>query len=83
MEIAELFFVAGSINREQKNNYLNKASIKFDLLKFFIQICWETNLLNNKKYIALSGHLDETGKMLGGWKKSLEKKTSALEAEKK
>ena len=34
--------------------------------------------INDKKYIALSNHLNEIGKMLGGWKKSIENKTSAV-----
>ena len=41
----------------------------FDILKFMLQIMWEINLLDNKKYIALSKHLEEIGRMLGGWQK--------------
>jgi len=74
LEVAELFFIASSISRDQKINYLNKAVVKFDLLKFFLQLSWEAKVLDNKKYVALSTHLDEVGKMLGGWKKSIEKK---------
>ena len=46
-----------------------------DLLKFFLQIAWEINSLENKKFIALSEPLNEVGKMLGGWYRQLEKQT--------
>jgi hypothetical protein len=41
------------------------------LLKFFLQVAWEIKALDNKKYIRLSEKLDEIGKMLGGWLKSI------------
>ena len=50
---------------------LKDASVKLDLLKFFLQIAWEIRSLDNKKYIQLSERLDEIGKMLGGWIKVL------------
>ncbi len=42
------------------------------LLKFFIQIGWEVKVLDHKKFAAISVPLNEIGKMVGGWKKSLE-----------
>jgi len=34
-------------------------------------------VLDNKKYITISEHFNEVGKMLGGWIKQLEKETPA------
>ena len=42
-----------------------------DLLKFFLQVAWEIESLDNKKYISLSEKMGDAGKMLGGWIKSL------------
>ncbi|MCX6721560.1 MAG: four helix bundle protein, partial [Candidatus Staskawiczbacteria bacterium] len=50
---------------------LKGASVKLDLLKFFLQIAWEIKSLDNKKYVLLSERLDEIGRMLGGWIKVL------------
>ena len=36
-----------------------------------LQIAWEIKALDAKKYILLSGKLDEIGRMLGGWLKQL------------
>ena len=51
--------------------YIERAIIKLDLLKFFLQLAWEMKLLSDKRYISLSEKLNEVGRMLGGWRKSL------------
>lgn len=76
LEILEIIFRAQYAKPEQKLQYLIAGSGKIDLLKFFLQIGWESKLINNKKYLALSKELDEIGRMLGGWKKGLETKLS-------
>jgi len=70
-EVAELILKAGYSPREQKFEVIKQVSIKFDLLKFFLQIAWEIKVLDNKKYAQLSGLLAEIGRMLGGWLKDL------------
>lgn len=75
IEILELLFIASYKNREEKSSTLETATRKIDLLKFFLQITWEVQALDDKKYIALSEQIQELGKMVGGWKKSLLPKT--------
>ena len=41
-----------------------------------MQISYEVKLLDNKKYIKISEDLQEIGRILGGWKRGLEIKTS-------
>ena len=72
VDTIELLFVSGALGREQKLPILLKASGKFDLLKFFLQIAWEVKILDTKKYVLLSEDLNQIGKMLGGWIKSLQ-----------
>jgi len=69
LETIENLFTAGHKTREQKTVYLNKASEKFDILKFLLQVAWEIKALDNKKYIRISLELNGIGKMLGGWLK--------------
>ena len=71
IETTEFIFIASRLSKEQKITFVQKANAKLDLLKFFLQMSWEIKSLDNKKYIILSGHLDEIGKMLGGWQKQL------------
>jgi len=71
LETIELIIKASYSDKMEKLIFLKSASVKLDLLKFFLQIAWEIKSLDNKKYILLSERLDEIGKMLGGWIKAL------------
>jgi len=75
IENLELIFIALYLPRDHKLPYIKKSIGKLDLLKFFLQISWEINSLENNKYIAISEPINEVGKMLGGWYKQVEKQT--------
>ena len=78
VEIIEILYEAQYATFRRKQPYLDKASSKLDTLKFFLQILWEIDGIDNKKYIHLSNHLDEIGKMLGGWIKDTTSKNQTL-----
>ncbi len=71
IELIELTIVATYSAREQKVQIIDKASIKLDLLKYFLQIGWELKAIDSKKLAQLSPLLVEAGRMFGGWKKQL------------
>lgn len=50
---------------------LGAANNKFETLKIFIRLLRELNILDQKKYIVLQTHIQEIGKMFGGWLRSL------------
>ncbi|MCW1930034.1 MAG: four helix bundle protein [Candidatus Kerfeldbacteria bacterium] len=72
VETLETIFLASTAQHTYKLAYIQKAVIKFDLLKFFLRIAWETKALDTKKYSFLSESLAAIGKMLGGWHKNLQ-----------
>ena len=71
VETLELIFIAAYLPRNEKLPYVRKSIGKIDLLKFFLQIAWEINSLESKKYSALSEPLNEVGRMTGGWYRQL------------
>ena len=75
LETIEALFIASYLSKQEKIPYLKKAGVKLDLLKFFLQISWELNVLEKKQYIILSTPLNELGKMLGGWMRGIQKET--------
>lgn len=81
LDTIELLLTASYLGKEQKSPYLQKAGNKMDVLKFFLQIAWEIKALDNKKFIILSEHLNEIGKMIGGWSKGLQKRNPAYSGE--
>jgi|SRR3989344_6897668 len=78
VEIIGLLHQAQYTPWKKKPPYLLKTSSKLDTLKFFLQILWEIGGIENKKYIHLSTHIEEIGKMLGGWIKERNLKNQTL-----
>lgn len=71
IELIELILMAAYSSRDQKSETIQKASIKLDMLKYFLQIAWELKAMDNKQLGRISPPLVEVGKMLGGWKKQV------------
>jgi len=78
IELAELIFIAGFAAKENKAAIIKKASLKLDLLKFFLQTAWELRAIDNKKFAELAEPLVEIGRMLGGWQRQIIKETPPL-----
>jgi len=60
---------------------LQEALEKIDALRFFLQLLWEARLMSNNSYTFLATDIEDLGRIIGGWKKGLVNKTSALKAE--
>ena len=58
---------------EGKQHALARADLLMADLKFYNRLCKDLKLLAFNQYEHLAGLLDELGKLLGGWKKGLEK----------
>lgn len=71
LTIFEMVITAGAISKEKKLPYLEKSIATLNLLKILIRLAKDIQALDNKKYLELEENLQEIGKMLGGWKKSL------------
>ena len=73
VDTLELLFIANYLPKNQKLPYVLKDSNKLDLLKFFLQLSWEREALDDKKYTILSDRLNRIGGMIGNWIKALPK----------
>ncbi len=72
----EYCFLASYAPKDTKIIHLNRCISRVDLLKLLLQLSWEIQALDTKKYTVLSEQLQEVGRMLGGWRKGLEVKNS-------
>jgi hypothetical protein len=68
---------------ELKISLLSQSLSIIDSLRFFIQLCWELKLIPSKQFTIIGQEIEDTGKMVGGWRKGLITKTSAETEEKK
>lgn len=74
LEIIEIILTAIYAPKPIKLSLIEKAINKIDLLKFFMQLSWETKTMDNKNYILLSEEIFDLGKVMGGWKKKISQK---------
>ena len=57
----------------QKLEYLEVANSRLEIVKLLVRLSSDVNAITDKRYLGLQSILQEIGKMLGGWIKSLKK----------
>ncbi|MEA3398987.1 MAG: four helix bundle protein [Patescibacteria group bacterium] len=70
IDILELVLEASYTPKDHKSIFLEKASVKLNIIRFLIRLMKESKTLDLKKYALLQEILDEIGRMLGGWIRS-------------
>lgn len=73
-----IFRACFAFDKFEKVSMLSQAIGKCDLLKFSLQIGWEQEIIDQKNYGILIIELNEMGRQLGAWKKSIQEKTLPL-----
>lgn len=76
IEIIEYAAQASFLPKQEKQPYIKVAIRKLDTLKILLNILWESQSLDDKKYILISEPLTEIGRMFGGWHNQLSKQNS-------
>lgn len=71
LDLTEGIFLAGYSTSATKRATLEEASAKLNLLRLLIRLMKDTKTLDAKKYITLQVSIDEIGRMLGGWIRSV------------
>ena len=71
LDMVECILEAGYCKSGDKTALLERASVKLNLLRFFVRLMRDTRAIDTKKYTALQTPIDEIGRMLGGWIRSL------------
>ncbi len=71
LDLLEYLISATYTTKEKKSLYLNQAAIKLDLLKLLIRLAKDIKAISLKQYLLLEEILQEIGKMIGGWIRSL------------
>ncbi len=67
----EGFVHAGYLPLEQRAQKLTRLAADVDMLRMFIRLTIDIKVLPLKKVVPLQERLDEIGRMLGGWIKSV------------
>lgn len=62
---------ASQLSQNEKIVCLNKVNLKINLLRVFVRLMKDVKSIDLKIYASLEENIDEIGRMLGGWIKSL------------
>lgn len=71
LDVIQGIIKASSLSKTTKMPTLDDTSLHLNVTRVFIRLMKDTKVLDQKKYIALEGEVDEIGRMLGGWIRSL------------
>jgi hypothetical protein len=71
LQMLEGFVHAGYLPLEQRAQKLTRLAADVDMLRMFIRLTVDIKVLQLKKVVPLQERLDEIGRMLGGWIKSV------------
>ncbi|OGM92773.1 hypothetical protein A2333_02055 [Candidatus Wolfebacteria bacterium RIFOXYB2_FULL_49_7] len=71
LDIMEHIMIGGQVPKQQKLPFLEKASTEINMFRIFVRLAKDIKAIDTKKYILLQEHIDEIGRMLGGWIKSI------------
>ena len=71
IDILEGVIAAAQTEKTRKLEILERVSNRLDLLKVFIRLAADLKVLSDKRYIVCQNYLQEIGKMLGGWIRSV------------
>lgn len=71
LALLESLIATGHQKGEARIKILYEMSNKLDLLKVLIRLAKDTRTIDNAKYLEIQTVIQEIGKMIGGWIKSV------------
>ena len=71
-ELLEIAYEANTIpEKENKIKLLYKLISKLKVVDFLINLCYEKEIINNKRYLKFGEKIDDISKFTVGWIKSI------------
>ena len=74
LEVLDGLLMASTSDKIKKAAYLERVSVKINLFRVYIRLAKDIKAIENKKYIAIQEIVDEIGRMLGGWMRTMAKR---------
>ena len=77
LDVIEGILLASHLSKPEKLPQLERVSAKLNVLRIFLRLTKDTKLLDLKKCLLLQEIVDEIGRMLGGWMKSVKEQNNS------
>lgn len=74
LKILEGLIRVGYLPQESRVQQLIQVSADLDMLRVFLRLSLDVKAITQKKSLTIQEQLDEVGRMLGGWIKSIRQK---------
>ena len=71
LEILELIVEAIFTPAKARRAKLRAINLRLDKLRILFRLCHDRRYISTQQYAYISGQIDETGKQVGGWLKTL------------
>ncbi len=71
LDVLELLMLAAQRHKRDKYAALEMASAKLNVLRILIRLAKDIKAIDTKRYLTLESQIDEVGRMLGGWMRSI------------
>lgn len=71
LDVIESIMQASGESKKEKLPTLEQASFRLNMLRVFIRLMKDVKTIDGKKYLVLESAIDEMGRMLGGWIRSV------------
>lgn len=73
-ELLEIAYKANLTSEDKKIELIEDMIAKIKVIDFLLNMCYDKQIINNKRYIKFGVKLDDIIKYASGWKKSLNNK---------
>ena len=71
-DLIELAYTANiTSNEENKKRLLEKIVAKIKVIDFLLNLCYDKEIINSKRYVKFGQKLDDIIKYATGWKKTI------------
>lgn len=73
-DLLEIAYEANSTtNIENKKNLLEKSIAKIKIIDFLLNLCYDKQIINQKRYFKFGEKMDNIIKYINGWYKTIDK----------
>lgn len=73
-DLLEIAYEANSTtNIENKKNLLEKSIAKIKIIDFLLNLCYDKQIINQKRYFKFGEKMDDIIKYINGWYKTIDK----------
>lgn len=74
IEVLEGILMASQVTKAEKLRPLEHVSVKINVLRVLLRLAKDTKAIDLKRYATVEMIVDEMGRMLGGWIKSVKER---------